>query len=212
MQQPQPWARRRIWSIRRGPRIAECYTLAATKNLVMVPFFISDGLHSFEDIPVMTRGIEVVRMLIRGATSTVEHRYAVPARQRRVHQVRPDEAGAAQEQDPQRCRRLRDATRRQQCTGERGRANLQDLASGAHVAKLSTAVAAGMNGVTDSPRKPKCLSPVGSDDTAGGGGRGGPCKGYTVGLAHPWPGSAFPSANTRGPGLSRILHSVTGRR
>ena len=35
------------------PRIAECYPLAQTKNIVMVPFFISDGLHSFEDIPVM---------------------------------------------------------------------------------------------------------------------------------------------------------------
>lgn len=35
------------------PRIEACYTLAATKNIVMVPFFISDGLHSFEDIPVM---------------------------------------------------------------------------------------------------------------------------------------------------------------
>jgi len=36
-----------------APRIADCYTLAQTKNIVMVPFFISDGLHSFEDIPVM---------------------------------------------------------------------------------------------------------------------------------------------------------------
>ncbi len=35
------------------PRIADCYQLAQTKNIVMVPFFISDGLHSFEDIPVM---------------------------------------------------------------------------------------------------------------------------------------------------------------
>jgi sirohydrochlorin cobaltochelatase len=35
------------------PRIDECYRLANTKNLVMVPFFISDGLHSYEDIPVM---------------------------------------------------------------------------------------------------------------------------------------------------------------
>ena len=35
------------------PRIADCYKIAATKNIVMVPFFISDGLHSFEDIPVM---------------------------------------------------------------------------------------------------------------------------------------------------------------
>ena len=35
------------------PRIEACYTLAGTKNIVMVPFFISDGLHSYEDIPVM---------------------------------------------------------------------------------------------------------------------------------------------------------------
>jgi sirohydrochlorin cobaltochelatase len=35
------------------PRIADCYTLAQTKNLVIVPFFISDGLHSYEEIPVM---------------------------------------------------------------------------------------------------------------------------------------------------------------
>ena len=36
-----------------SPRIAECYQLARTKNLVVVPFFISDGLHTQEDIPVM---------------------------------------------------------------------------------------------------------------------------------------------------------------
>jgi len=35
------------------PRIAECYQLATTKNLVVVPFFISDGLHTQEDIPVL---------------------------------------------------------------------------------------------------------------------------------------------------------------
>lgn len=35
------------------PRIGDCYVVAKTKELVMVPFFISDGLHSFEDIPVM---------------------------------------------------------------------------------------------------------------------------------------------------------------
>jgi sirohydrochlorin cobaltochelatase len=34
------------------PRIADCYELAPTKNLVIVPFFISDGLHAREDIPV----------------------------------------------------------------------------------------------------------------------------------------------------------------
>jgi sirohydrochlorin cobaltochelatase len=35
------------------PRIADCYTIAKSSNIVMVPFFISDGLHSFEDIPMM---------------------------------------------------------------------------------------------------------------------------------------------------------------
>jgi sirohydrochlorin cobaltochelatase len=35
------------------PRIGECYQLARARNIVMVPFFISDGLHSYEDIPVM---------------------------------------------------------------------------------------------------------------------------------------------------------------
>jgi sirohydrochlorin cobaltochelatase len=36
-----------------SPRIEECYRLAQTKNLVVVPFFISDGLHTQEDIPVL---------------------------------------------------------------------------------------------------------------------------------------------------------------
>jgi sirohydrochlorin cobaltochelatase len=35
------------------PRIADCYRLATTRNLVVVPFFISDGLHVTEDIPVL---------------------------------------------------------------------------------------------------------------------------------------------------------------
>ncbi len=35
------------------PRISECYSLARTRNLVIVPFFISDGLHTQEDIPVL---------------------------------------------------------------------------------------------------------------------------------------------------------------
>ena len=36
-----------------APRIPDCYALAQTKNLVVVPFFISDGLHAQEDIPVL---------------------------------------------------------------------------------------------------------------------------------------------------------------
>ena len=35
------------------PRIGGCYAVAQARNIVMVPFFISDGLHSFEDIPVL---------------------------------------------------------------------------------------------------------------------------------------------------------------
>ena len=35
------------------PHIDECYSLTQTKNMVIVPFFISDGLHTQEDIPVL---------------------------------------------------------------------------------------------------------------------------------------------------------------
>jgi sirohydrochlorin cobaltochelatase len=35
------------------PRIAECHALATTKNIVVVPFFMSDGLHVREDIPIL---------------------------------------------------------------------------------------------------------------------------------------------------------------
>ncbi len=49
-----------------SPRIADCYQLARTKNLVVVPFFISDGLHTQQDIPV----------LLGEAKRTVEQRLA----------------------------------------------------------------------------------------------------------------------------------------
>ena len=35
------------------PRIEKCYELARTKNIIVVPFFISDGMHTREDIPVL---------------------------------------------------------------------------------------------------------------------------------------------------------------
>jgi sirohydrochlorin cobaltochelatase len=35
------------------PRIGDCYRTAKARNIVVAPFFISDGLHSNEDIPVM---------------------------------------------------------------------------------------------------------------------------------------------------------------
>ena len=36
-----------------SPRIADCYALAQTRMIVMIPFFMSDGLHTQEDIPVL---------------------------------------------------------------------------------------------------------------------------------------------------------------
>lgn len=39
--------------IEEEPRIADCYKTAAKKNIIVVPFFISDGMHTVEDIPEM---------------------------------------------------------------------------------------------------------------------------------------------------------------
>jgi sirohydrochlorin cobaltochelatase len=36
-----------------APRIGDCHALAQTRNLIVVPFFISDGLHTQVDIPVL---------------------------------------------------------------------------------------------------------------------------------------------------------------
>jgi len=36
-----------------SPLISDWRTLTKTPNVVVVPFFISDGLHSYEDIPIM---------------------------------------------------------------------------------------------------------------------------------------------------------------
>ena len=35
------------------PRINKCYELTQTRNVIVVPFFISDGMHAREDIPVL---------------------------------------------------------------------------------------------------------------------------------------------------------------
>ena len=35
------------------PRVAKCYELSRTRNIVVVPFFISDGMHTQEDIPIL---------------------------------------------------------------------------------------------------------------------------------------------------------------
>lgn len=53
------------------PRIASCYSIAQTKNLVVVPFFISDGLHVREDIPVLLGEPErVVRQRLQNGQAT----------------------------------------------------------------------------------------------------------------------------------------------
>ena len=53
------------------PRIGNCYDIAAAKNIVMVPFFISDGLHSYEDIPMMLGESEkAVRERLAGGQPT----------------------------------------------------------------------------------------------------------------------------------------------
>jgi sirohydrochlorin cobaltochelatase len=53
------------------PRIAQCYGLARTKNLVVVPFFISDGMHVREDIPVLLGEPErLVRQRLQQGQST----------------------------------------------------------------------------------------------------------------------------------------------
>lgn len=53
------------------PRIGECYQLARTNNIVMIPFFISDGLHTREDIPVLLGEPErVVRQRLAQGQST----------------------------------------------------------------------------------------------------------------------------------------------
>ncbi|HXT12070.1 MAG TPA: CbiX/SirB N-terminal domain-containing protein [Candidatus Angelobacter sp.] len=35
------------------PRVSQCYELARTRNIIVVPFFISDGMHTQEDIPIL---------------------------------------------------------------------------------------------------------------------------------------------------------------
>ena len=53
------------------PRIADVYSVATTRNIVMVPFFISDGLHAQEDIPVLLGEPErVVRERLAGGRPT----------------------------------------------------------------------------------------------------------------------------------------------
>jgi sirohydrochlorin cobaltochelatase len=53
------------------PLISDWMKLTNTENVVVVPFFISDGLHSYEDIPVLL-GIAQARSTIGGGTTRGE--------------------------------------------------------------------------------------------------------------------------------------------
>jgi sirohydrochlorin cobaltochelatase len=53
-----------------APRIPECYGMAETRHLVLVPFFISDGMHVQEDIPVLLGEPErIVRQRLQSGQS-----------------------------------------------------------------------------------------------------------------------------------------------
>jgi sirohydrochlorin cobaltochelatase len=36
-----------------APKVSECFYIAETRHIVVVPFFVSEGMHTQEDIPVM---------------------------------------------------------------------------------------------------------------------------------------------------------------
>lgn len=53
------------------PRIQKCYELTQTKNIIIVPFFISDGMHTQEDIPILLGEPErIVRERLAGGQPT----------------------------------------------------------------------------------------------------------------------------------------------
>ena len=52
-----------------SPLVSDWRKLAKTHNVVVVPFFISDGLHSYEDIPVLL-GIAVAAGVDRGRSGS----------------------------------------------------------------------------------------------------------------------------------------------
>lgn len=53
------------------PRIASAYDLAQTKNIVIVPFFIGDGMHVQEDIPILLGEPErIVKKRLAEGTAT----------------------------------------------------------------------------------------------------------------------------------------------
>jgi len=53
LQQLQVFAAVHAVFMEEEPGIHQCYELSQTRNIVIVPFFISDGMHAQEDIPVL---------------------------------------------------------------------------------------------------------------------------------------------------------------
>ena len=49
-----------------APLVSDWRKLTETPNVVVVPFFISDGLHSYEDIPRLLGMVVADRRLSRG--------------------------------------------------------------------------------------------------------------------------------------------------
>ena len=57
--------------IEEEPRISSCYQTARTKHIVVLPFFISDGLHVREDIPVLlSEPAHLVQQRLRSGQAT----------------------------------------------------------------------------------------------------------------------------------------------
>jgi sirohydrochlorin cobaltochelatase len=55
------------------PRISDWQNLTRARNVIVVPFFISDGLHSYEDIPVLLGIAKAGSTSARSAAGSVFH-------------------------------------------------------------------------------------------------------------------------------------------
>ncbi|MDW8310559.1 MAG: CbiX/SirB N-terminal domain-containing protein, partial [Verrucomicrobiales bacterium] len=77
-----------------APRISECFNLAATRNVVIVPFFLGEGPHTQEDIPMQLGEPERV---VRARRTAGQPAWRNPTERhgRRVWYARP--AGTAPE-------------------------------------------------------------------------------------------------------------------
>ncbi len=61
------------------PLVSDWRKLTKTRNVLVVPFFVSDGLHSYEDIPVLL-GIAVAAGVDRGRPGSAPPATAIPSK------------------------------------------------------------------------------------------------------------------------------------